>query len=59
MNMQSNLTLSSDDSISALRDLLQTTLAIVDELKLPGDIGAHLDLVICRVDALLPAPRED
>ena len=55
MNMHSSIDhpLSADDSVACIRDLLKTTLAIMDELDLPSDIGAHLDLAICRVDSLL------
>ncbi len=45
--------LSASDSIACIRDLLNTTLQIIDEMGLPSDIGAHLDLAICRVESLI------
>ena len=43
------------DAVGCLREMLVTTLAIIDELQLPADIGAHLDLTINRLGELIPA----
>lgn len=55
MNMHSSIdgSLSANDSVACIRDLLKTTLDIIDEMGLPSDIGAHLDLAICRVESLI------
>ena len=55
MNMHSSIDgpLSANDSVACIRDLLKTTLDIIDEMGLPSEIGAHLDLAICRVESLI------
>jgi hypothetical protein len=46
------------DASNALA-LLEDALVILDQLEMPADIGAHLDLVICRLRERLgtSAPR--
>lgn len=58
MNMAVKPQMSTEDSLLCLRDLLRTTLEVIDAIGLPADIGAHLDLTLCRVDALITRPRE-
>jgi len=36
-------------------DLMRSALAILDETESPADVGAHLDLAICRLLAALGA----
>lgn len=43
------------ESIGCVRDLLIETLAVIDAMQLPGDIGAHLDLTIHKLGAFATA----
>ena len=39
--------------------LMTNALQILDETGCSADVGAHLDLAICRLSDLMPAPRSD
>ncbi len=56
MTMQSTITLdhAHAESIGCVHDLLISVLDIIDELDLPSDIGAHLDLTIHKLGNLCP-----
>ena len=56
MNMQSTITLdhAHAESIGCVHDLLIAALETIDDLELPSDIGAHLDLAIHKLSKLCP-----
>jgi len=35
---------------------MEAALQLLDEADAPADLGAHLDMAICRLNELLPAP---
>ena len=39
--------------------LMSNALQILDETQCSADVGAHLDLAICRLSDLLPPPASD
>lgn len=42
-------------SLAEAAALMKTALVLLDEAEAPPDIGAHLDLAICRLDEILEA----
>lgn len=51
MTMQCSIEadLATAESVGCARDLLIAALAIIDDMQLPGEIGAHLDLTIHKL----------
>lgn len=43
-------------SLAQALDLMKTALQLLDEGRAPPDIGAHLDLAICRLSETLDRP---
>ncbi len=40
-------------------DLMRSALELLDEANAPAELGAHLDLAICRLEAILGATDTD
>ena len=57
MNMQSSIIAAEHDSIDSVHQLLVVALALVDELGLPGRIGADIDLAIHSAQSLMQSGR--
>lgn len=60
MTMQSSIepNFAATDAIGCVHDLLITALGLIDELDLPGEIGAHLDLAIHKLGKFCPAGHD-
>ena len=41
------------EALVRARDLMRAALGLLDERGAPADIGAHLDLAICRLEAAM------
>lgn len=64
--MQNNSTTTSacaeQPTLMQARDLLRSALELIDQGRAPGEIGAYVDLAICRLDEAIaewgsqPAP---
>jgi len=50
--------LSMTESLKRARALMWSTLELLDDCDAPIDVGAHLDLAICRLDDALQIPNE-
>ena len=37
-------------------ELMRSALELLDEANAPADLGAHLDLAICRLEEVIHAP---
>jgi hypothetical protein len=49
----------SDEMLAEALLYMQHALQLLDDAGAPGDIGAHLDLAICRLTELPAAPPRD
>ena len=48
-----------DNSLREALSLMRGALALIDEADEAHDVGAHLDLAICKLDRLLADERAD
>lgn len=48
-----------DAMVARALQQMESALQLIDEAAVPGDIGAHLDLAVCRLKEVMPSAADN